>query len=585
MNVRLLSGPLVVLLACLTVRAEAAEAPPPPTIATKITAVTVYADRAQVTRSGSVDLQSDGGRVMITKLPGWVDEESVRVTITPSSAGKIRDVSVERTFLAQASSDEVRAADLAVRDIQDQLGALADEQSVLSAEITQLEALRAFSSDKLPQDMATRDVKVKSFEETVDFVSARLRKARAALRDIAKKRRDLEPQLAARGKEQQELNTRSQLEHRTVVVELEGNGRATLQLTYLTPGATWEPVGELRAEGEKTLALAQYASVVQTTGEDWEGATLSFSTQRPTDTLAVPEAQALLLGVDGTEMQQVIQRAGSSFQRAQSSYSSQNELFANADESWRDNMNRQRMIENRVIQSFAELQQRGTTAHFTALSSRSIRADGKSVRVPIGTSTFAITLKQVAVPEVSLNVVRTAELVNDTEQPILPGKVSLFADGAFVGSSELAFVAPGETFSTFLGVNDRVKLSRMIDRKKSSLEKRGKKSILKVSFILKAENLSDLPATIELADRVPVSQDESIEVSDVKTPDGSKKDSDGVVRWKPVVPAKKSLQWRIEYTLEYPNDLLERRKNEGAAPAPAKARMLMDDIQNLENAL
>lgn len=585
MNVRVWSGSLALL--CLwSLHALAAEAPPPTAVNTKIIAVTVYADRAQVTRSGAVDLQSDGGRVTITRLPGWVDEESVRVTITPSSAGKIRDVSVERTFLAEASSEEFRAAERAVRDTQDELGSLADEQAVIAAEITQLEALRAFSMDKLPKDMATRDVKVKSFEETVDFVSGRLRKARAALRDLMKKRRDLEPELARRMKAQQELQTRSQLEQRNVVIELEGNGRATLQLTYLTPGATWEPVGELRADGEKTVNLSQYASVVQTTGEDWEGAALSFSTQRPTDTLAVPEAQALLLGPEGTtEMQEALSRQGSSFQRAQSSYSSQNELFANADSNWRDNMNRQRMIENRVIQSFAELQQRGTTAHFTALSSRVVRADGKSVRVPIGTSQFGVTLKQVAVPEVSLNVVRTAELVNDTEQPILPGKVSLFADGAFVGSSELAFVAPGETFSTFLGVNERVKLSRTIDRKKSSFERKGKRSILKVSYILKAENLSDLPTTIELADRVPVSQDESIEVSDVTIPETSKRDSSGVVKWKAVVAAKKKLTWRLEYTIEYPSDVVQKRRSEPAAPAHEKSRMLMDDIEQLENML
>ncbi|MFO0747100.1 MAG: mucoidy inhibitor MuiA family protein [Myxococcota bacterium] len=574
---RPLLGPLAIASLCLSLGARAADPQPP--ITTKITAVTVYSDRAQVTRTGSVDLPSGGGRVTIAHLPGWIDEESVRVTLTPASAGKIRDVSVERTFLAEASEDAVRQAEVAVRSITDQLQALADEQTVLQAEANQLEAIRAFQMDKLPKDMATRDIKMKTFEETVDFVSTRLRKVQAGLRDIATKTRDLQPELAARQKAQQELQSRAQLEQRTVVIELEGDGRATLQLTYLTPGATWEPVGELRAEGQKSVTVAQFASVVQTTGEDWDGAALSFSTQRPTDTLAVPEAQALLLGSGGPGISEVLNRAGESFQKAQSSYSSQNQL--NTNDEWRGNWERQQELEQRVVQSFEELRERGTTAHYTALSARNVRADGKAVRVPISTSQFPVTVRQVAVPEVSLNVVRTAELVNDTDQPILPGRIALFADGAFVGSSSLDFVAPGETFSTFLGVNDRMKLSRSIDRKKSSLERKGKKSILKVSFLLTAENLSDSPTVLELSDRVPVSQDESIEVSDIGLPDGAKRDSNGVVKWTATIAGKKKVTWRVSYTLEYPTEAAERSKaNPAAMPAPA--RMLYEDIDKLE---
>ena len=82
-----------------------------------------------------------------------------------------------------------------------------------------------------------------------------------------------------------------------------------------------------------------------------------------------------------------------------------------------------------------------------------------------------------------------------------------------------------------------------------------------------------------------MSQDESIEVSDVTIPEGAKKDSNGVVKWKPVIAAKKKMQWRLEYTLEYPNELIERHRNDPASPAPAKQRMLMDDIDSLENML
>ncbi len=555
-----------------------AHAQEPKALETKITAVTVYADRAQVTRTAQVTLPA---RIAIAKLPGWIDEESVRVTLTPPDAGRIVDVTVEKRFLAEASEESVRKAEAALRETTDDMAAIDDEQRVLAAEIAQLEAIRAFSLDKLPKDMATREVKVGTFGETVDFVTTRLRKARAAIRDNDKKKRELQPQLVVRSKALDEVRTKAQLEQRDVVVELTGEGRATLSLTYLTPGATWEPVAELRAGGKAKVGLAQYAAVVQTSGEDWDGATLAFSTQRPADLLKVPEAEGLLLGAGGAGLAEVLTRAGESFQRAQSAYSSQNMLLNKGKANFEANIANQMAMQARVVQSFEQLQERGTTAHFAALSGRTIRADGKTVRVPIGSVELEAASRVVAVPEVSLNAVRTADLVNAGAQPLLPGKVALFVDGAFVGNSELGFVAPGESFSTFLGVNDRVKLSRTIDKKRSSIERRGKKTKLAVSFLVTAENLSDEAVTLEMGDRVPVAQTNEIEVVDPRLPAEAKRDSSGVLRWNAQLPPHKKQSWRVEYTLEYPTDLLAR----APAPHPAAKRTVYDDIRSLEQSL
>lgn len=562
--------------------ALAADATP---LSTKISAVTVYADRAQVTRTVVVDLPSGGARFAIERLPGWIDAESVRATLTPASAGRILDVSVEKSFLVQSSEDSVRKAEAAVRDLQDQLAVLADEERVINAEIAQLEAIRAFSLDKLPREMATREVKVSTFGETIDFVSTSLRKNRKLLRDAQNKRRDLDPELQARTQALNELRARAQLEQCTAFIELKGEGRATLTLSYLTPGATWEPVGEMRVSGGgKTVALTQFASVVQTTGEDWEGATMAFATQRPDETLNVPQVQALLLGAGGAGLNEVMQRMGESFTRAQSSYWNRNDIIGKGSNEWKMNFDNQMVVQERAQVIFAQLAQRGTTAHFAALSPRTVRADGRSVRIPIATSDFAAGVRVVAVPEVSLNAVRTAQIKNGDMQPILPGKVALFVDGAFIGTSEFRFVAPGESFSTFLGVHDRIKLERVIDRKRSTIDRKGKTTHVTVSFNVTAENLSDETAELDLGDRVPVSQSEEIEVDDIKVPDGAKRDRDGIVKWTASLPAKKKMSWRIEYKLEYATDLLTRMKNK-QQPAPGPQQRLYDEIQQLENML
>ena len=571
--------------------AQAALAAEPPILATQISAVTVFADRAQVTRSTPIDLSKDPARVMIAKLPGWIDADSVRVALEPPGAGRILDVAVSTAYLAEASEVAVRKAQQAVQETMDEVGAIADEERTLNEEITRLDGLRTFAVDRVPREMATGEVRLRSFTDTMVYVSDAVRKDRQQLRQLAKKRRDLEPVLSARQRELAEVQTRAQLQQSAVTVELSGTGKAQLKVTYLTPGAAWESAGEVRvAKGATSVALQQFASVVQTTGEDWAGAALTFSTQRPDDVLGVPEAHGLVLDKDGAGLGDVIGHHGESFTRAQTLYTEQNAAVARNTRHWGDSLARQSDMQNRAVESFAQLSRRGTTGHFTALADRTVRSDGKPVRVAISAGDFAATTKVVAVPEVSLNAVRVADLHNEGKAPILPGRAALFTEGAFVGASQLAFTAPGEAFSVFLGVEDRLKLERTLDKKTSVLRRSGKRTEMALAFVLTAENLANEPIVVEMAERIPVAQTHEIEVDDVELPRKTKPDAHGVAHWTETIAPHAKVTWRVSYTLEYPSDYVVRAKaaSDEDAPspsAPAAAPKMYERIDMLEKSL
>ena len=260
-------------------------------VSSRITDVTVYADRAQVTRKAEVELSAGSQRVAFTKLPGWLDEGSVRVALVPPNAGEILDVQVHRTFLSKASDEEFSKAEAAVLEIADQIAALDDEKAVLEAESKQIDSIRAFSLDKLPKDVAVREIKPGEYGESIKFVTGSLREIGTAKRELEKKRRDLQPELLARQRRLDALRQRSQLEERAVVVTLNGSAKtAELPLTYMLPGATWEPVHELRATPDgKAVALSSHAVIRQTTGESWTGVNVWLSTQRSTETMKIPE--------------------------------------------------------------------------------------------------------------------------------------------------------------------------------------------------------------------------------------------------------------------------------------------------------
>ena len=563
----------------------------PSAVASRIAEVTVYSDRARVTRAAAVSLRAGAATYAVEKLPGWIDEESVRVAIAPADAARIADVQVKRDYLVRAASADLQKAQAAVLEIADQVAALDDEIKVLDEKAKQIEAIRVFSLDKLPKDAAVREVDIGAYGNVVNFVADSLRLTAAARREAGRKRRELEPELAARQKRLDELKQLRQLEQCTVLVTLDAAAArdAALTLTYMLPGATWEPSHEMRAAGAapKTVSLASFAVVTQTTGEDWDNVAISFSTQSSAETIRIPELDALLVG-SGRPMARLVGGRPESFARAQKRYEVQNGVWFFANNPNEDaqvfasNLGRQSDVQSRASVVFQTLQKRGTTSQFPGRGKPTVRTDGRSVRVPLGEVAFDAVQQVIAAPEVSLNAARTVELTNTSGQPLLPGQVSLYQDGAFLGMTRTEFVAGGESFSLFLGVADQIKLSRVLDPKRSSLV-RGRRTRMQVCLDVTVENLSDKDAALRLMDRIPVSEDRDVDVRGVSVQPSVKPDAKGLLRWDLALKPKERYPVRIEYTVEYPPEYVERSKGNAPAASASGKSELYRQLEDLES--
>lgn len=557
------------------------------TVQSRINSVTVYADRAQVTRIAEINAPAGSSRYAFRKLPGWLDEGFVRVTLDPPTSGEIFDVQVIKTFLARAKEEEVRKAQDAVQEIEDRAAEIEDERKVLDARKKQIESIRVFSLEKLPKDAATKDFKIETYGQVLDFISKSLGEVAKSRRALDKKLRELQPERDARRRRLQELRQRAQLEQRTVLVSLKPKaaGKTRLKLTYMVPGATWEPNHDLRATPNGgNVSLRSYAIVTQTTGEDWSEADIALSTQRSSATIRLPELQALLVG-SGRTVARLVNGQNDSFRVATKNYRKQRDLWNKVNnpnqmelqQEFDYNAIRLDAVQQKAQRVFRALQQRGTTAHFQAIGDQTVRTDGRPVRLPIGTLELPAGRRIMAAPELSLNAARTIDLSNKGTMPLLPGNVSLYLGGAFLGKTELGFVAQGESFSLFLGVADQIKLSRVMDKKRSSLQRGGSRTRMQVSYLVTAENLANQQVALQLADRVPVSQNEQIRVKNVRvTPDGMP-DAKGLIRWNLALSPKEKRAFRVEYTIEYPTSLPQQRRARQAAPAQQMGEEALED--------
>ncbi|MCY1061542.1 mucoidy inhibitor MuiA family protein [Nannocystis sp. SCPEA4] len=579
--------------------ADAPEDPADRGVASRITRVTVYSDRALVSRDATVALTPEPTVFRFKKLPGWVDEGSVRAS---TSAGKIVDVSVERRFLARSTDEGFRKAEQKHKELLKQLQALDDELAILDAQQKHVESIKVFSLEKLGDDGVKREIKVDSYGEVIDFVSGTLRKTAAARRDAQTARELLAPDVEASARNLEELSRLTKLEETMVLVTVQGDAAkgATLTLTYATPGATWEPMHEVRAGAgdPESVELTSFAVVTQTTGEDWSHAELSFSTQSSSDSERIPALEMLALG-KSPEVSRSVTRQVTSFTAAQQKFEEQNLHWNRMNQatakrlseveqferSYSTNLALLERVQSKTVEIFAGLQTRGTTAHFVARDPVIARSDGRSIRVRIGSSRIKARRHIIAAPEESLNAAVTLEMTNKTDQALLPGGVARYQDGAFLGMTDIDFVAKDEDFSVFFSVADQVKLARELDKHQSSLQ-RNARNRMQLSFVSKAKNLSERPVTIVLAERIPVAENSDVRVSNVRIGPTEKPDGKGIVRWTITLAAREERQFRVSYQVDYPPSLVldvkrkqaqEPASPSPASPSPAKRKMDFED--------
>jgi uncharacterized protein (TIGR02231 family) len=568
------------------VAADVPEASDGHTLESRVTKVTVFSDRARVTRQATAKVTTDPTVFAFRKLPGWVDDGSVRVSATE---GRIVDVRVERNFLAKATDKSWQKAKERDQALRDQLDALDDEIKVLDAQKLQIEAIKAFSLEKITKDTIIGTIKVQSYTEVLAFISNSLRATAKARREVQRRRDLIDPEYQASQRKLAEMQNLMKLEETTVLVTLQGSRSAdgTVELAYMLPGATWEPMHDLRVStsDKKTAEVISFAVVTQTSGEDWQNVELAFATQSSTESVRIPELEALTLGDTHTATRLLTSKM-SSFVRAQNAFQTQSQLwnkvhqkaagqaYSNFDQVYKSKMEYLQVVQSKTVQIFESLQKRGTTAHFKASAAASVRGDGHPVRMLIGHSTLQTGQKIVAVPEQSLNAALTLEMTNSSSQSLLPGKVALYQDGAFLGMTEIDFIAQGERFALFLSVADHLKLSRRLDRKHSSLVRK-KRNKMQVAFIVTIENLSSKETAVAVADRIPVSENKEIKVDSVKVTDAAKPDSKGIVHWALNLKPKEKRELRVAYQVEYPSELvIETRRRHENEMRERRSRMM-----------
>jgi uncharacterized protein (TIGR02231 family) len=300
-----------------------------------------------------------------------------------------------------------------------------------------------------------------------------------------------------------------------------------IEAEYRTPGALWRPEHTARLDGAR-VEIVTAATAWQITGEDWSGIEAVFSTAR-TARLATPP----LLDDDIITSRR---KAPEERRRIVVEARDQSIELAGLERG------------TRAVDEMPGVDDGGVPMALVA-GPITVASDGRPFRVEVARASLAAEVARVVMPEraSAAHIRATATLAG--ARPLLAGPLRLVRDRSYVGRARLGFVAAGEPFEIGFGSDDAVRVRRQVDevRDRSALTGAHK---LRRTVRVYLSNLSGDPQTVEVAERVPVSEVEQLEI--VVDAGPWRIDADGIARLRVDLPPRGGTAVDLAYELRAP---------------------------------
>jgi uncharacterized protein (TIGR02231 family) len=531
----LVTTSLVLLTALATMPAQAANVE----ATSSVDAVTVYPDGASVTRIIAVDLPAGDNTLVVHDFPLGLDASSLRVEGEADSQLTIGAIDARSPRAAPP-------ADLPEQDKR--IEALKDERDNLQGAIDAASARRKFAehfAEASPAGIGDKGEArpIAEWREAFAAVSEEVAIAGRAIRDAERKQRDLDREIA-RLESDRAIKPPSKLEVRLDLASATAT-TAKLRVTYAVRNARWAPLYDARLDtGAKdrkpALELVRRAEITQATGEDCSNVALSVSTVRTAHGGKAPQLNSLLVQYPQMAQAQpapaspVMDFAAKPLARS----------AAKAEPSPQQAEERQAVAEISGFQVLFRIPGR---------VSLSASEGAKALRI----STAAITPDLVvrSVPVIDPTAFLEASFRQSEDAPLLPGRVAIYRDGTLVGRGQMKAASKDETVRLGFGADDKVKIERsVVNRNEGSAglivttSKTDERS-----FKTNVRNGHDFPIRVAIEDRLPVSENEDIQVEMLPSttpPTASNiRDKRGVLEWafeaKPGEARDIAFGWRV----------------------------------------
>ncbi len=509
-----------------------------PTLDTKITSVTVYPDRARLTRVGTLSLEPGAQTVTIANLPNLIDESSLRA----AGKGNARLTGVQgiRRQLPETAPGAAKDAFDKLQALMDQDKILSDEQDAWTQRLAVIKSIGEQGGENFSRSVARGKLTLEGLTGVLDYLSQSHEAASNILRDLTVRRRELADQIAAAKQEAEKLRNAASRETYEAQVNLDvtSSGDVEIELSYSVYAASWNALYDARLDGDQ-LEWNYLAQVRQQTGEDW---TPPFALTLSTATLATgldkPELPPWRLDAyhppqPRARMMRAAEPAGAMAEMAVAAPAPM-----------------QKMAYNEAV-----VESSGPSVTYRISNPRAIPSDGEPHQVSVTTLNVPVRLDYFTAPKVDERAFIRAQFTNPTAYLMLAGQVNLYHGADFVGTRHVETIVPNQEVEFFLGAEERLHIERKETRRSVDKNLLGNTGRTALAYRITIQNPALDLARVTVLDQIPVSAHPDIRVKPNRISPETAPNEQGELEWHQEIKKGGEAIFEFDVTIEYPKDM------------------------------
>jgi uncharacterized protein (TIGR02231 family) len=519
-----------------------------------VSKVTVFSDRALITRSARETVPAGIQTILVPHLPTALMDQSLRVSGVSDRAAKITDVKIEQVFLD--TIPESRKSDLTKRlnALRLEKNALERKNLLLKSQSEAVDALRENYTKSLNNPNPNHKAATEEWEKLLQFVERKKT-------DFADKMESLRLEIEVKQEKIQALE--QEIRNTTggsgkaekqvsVTLNVTEGGPIDFEVSYIISGVSWSPSYEARVTStEKALQLFYYGMVQQTSGENWNNIDLVLSTAQPAISSRIPVINRW--SVDEVPRYTPYPLSKNKKEQNISSQAEYSEVTVSAQRT--GGMVDMAAAPSMIVQAEeSTTRSEITSSNFTITSKQSIPSDNQSHKVGISLENLPIEFAYDIIPKSVQAAYLTGKGKNAKEYPLLAGETNVFLDNSFVATVPLKTIMPNDSFAINLGVDEAIRVERkLVSRFTEQVGTFSTKIRTTYEFEFKIENHKKYDVEVKLYDQIPVSRNEKIVVEQIEpSPKSMLPDADGILMWKLTLPANEKRSFKLKFSVERP---------------------------------
>jgi uncharacterized protein (TIGR02231 family) len=506
-------------------------------IKAEIKHVTVFPDRAQVSRETAVSISSGKTILRLTGLSPYIDKQSIQV----KGFGEFTILSVnqQNNYLQNLEdSPEVKSIRSQIEDLKMKIE---DENAAIDILKSKADFLRANQAILVKETTFS----LEHLKSVMDLYTNNM--DQVTMTSLKKQRliKGYEKQIAALQQQLSDKLGRQQLPSGEIYVAVQSDKQVSgkLNFSYVVSNAGWYPSYDIRVDDINDPVKIYYkANVFQNTGVAWKDVSLSFSNATPWVAGNIPALSPWF--IDYYTPRQISIRGTSSLKRSEAP--AVLEMSASEDKTLGKALEALPVAVNKQVGE--------TTITFDIAIPYTIQADGKVQTVEIQRLSAPAQYSYITLPKLSPLAYLTANITDWAKLSLQSGEATLYFENTFVGKSTINVSQLTDTLTISLGNDNSILVKREKRKDFTSKKTIGSNKTETHSFLLTVRNNKTNPIDITLKDQIPVSSNSGISVDPVELSGGKLNSETGEIKWDLVIKPRETKQIILTYSVKYPKD-------------------------------